>query len=435
MIEAVAETLERAWACEAQACATQVTAAELLDLTDRLVAAGRYQEAQPGLQALKSSGKFPAEVAFLSGYLAADLDDLESAEREYRRALSYNPTMTRARLELARVLSATQKPQQADYHYRRAQADRLSPDVAAAVETSRKLLRDRQRVGFEVALGLTPDSNPSSSTDATVVDLHLGSQVLPAALSDEAKAKPALGVLTSAAVRWREPASENASIVLEGAARAIEYPASDRREHALNLGLGAEVWAAERLRLTAMAEVGGHEFSGSSQTSVGGRLIAEHTRPRTAIVISARVVSVNAPDTPGAEGLEYSTAFSAHYAAAPRTTLVLRLYGVRRELTDPALAGRELGVGVDWARDFQRGLTTTASMEASTYRADGATPIFGPKSRRDERVSLRVGLNSRAFTWRGFSPALTYSYTHNHSNLPIYAYARNRFSIELSRVF
>lgn len=424
------------WTCEAEECERTLSGDDLLTLADKLVSAGRYDEAQPYLEALRAAKVSPAEVAFLSGYVASQTGDFSRAEQAFRAALAKAPGMIRARLELARVLEATQQPQNADYHYRLAQSADLPPDVAKAVELSRRLLRDRSRTGFDVSLGIAPDTNPTSATAAEVIDLHLGGQTLQAGLEPEARARPDVGLLAAASGRLRTPFTETSASVVEGHLRSVVFAQRGAYQMAANVAGGVEYRALPQLRLAALAEVGLHQQSDTtSVTSLGVRSSAEWLAKRSALVVNARAVDLKAREAPSIEGKELSVGLAAYRAISPQSSAALRLQTVHRTARDPSLEGQEHLVGVEWSRELSRGLTASASAERATFRAKAANPILGTNPRRDQRLALRFTLSSRAFTWRGFSPALTYSLTKNRSNLALHSYRRQRLSLELTRLF
>jgi predicted Zn-dependent protease len=130
--------------CDKGRCKLEVSPEGLLAIADRLVSAGRFDEARPYLEALTPVSGLAMERQFLEGYIAAESDDLPLAAKKFRAVLAIRPEMTRARLELARVLMLQGKDRAAEYHFRPDREHR-----AKLLGGERQVIRFRRDVTFK----------------------------------------------------------------------------------------------------------------------------------------------------------------------------------------------------------------------------------------------------------------------------------------------
>src|SRR5690606_29757857 len=95
--------------CENGVCTLRMTAPQLLAEAERLVTERRFDEAGPMLAALHNAPELAMETRFLQGFVDGETGRLDDAAKEFRAILRDRPDVTRARLELARVLMIQRK--------------------------------------------------------------------------------------------------------------------------------------------------------------------------------------------------------------------------------------------------------------------------------------------------------------------------------------
>ncbi len=428
-------------ACVAGTCEATLSADELLALADRLTMARRFAEAEPLLRALATVPRLAVERAFLLGYIAAESGRLEEAVRLFRFVLVQRPELTRARLELARALALLGRNQAADYHFRLAgAAGTLPADLARTVFAMRALLRDRDRIGVDVAIGIAPDSNINNATTERSLDIDILGEKVPLQLSDDARQTSGLGVTATLAARLRQPVGETLNLVAEAFARSTLYPSApaDFDDHALNLAAGPEWRSGDgRTRLSALGQVSGRWFAGRLLQRAGGvRLVAERTTDRATRltgIIDVRLL-----------GSAIGAAFAGRQLVARMTvdrvvkqSLILTAGATlrREDLNDPAFASTEAGLLLGLGGELPRGINLGLSLDAARGWADAALPLLASRPRTDWRYGARFTLASRRIRVLGFSPVVAYSFVGADSSIPLYSFARHRVEMTLARVF
>ena len=165
--------------CNDGVCTLKMTAPQILDAASRLVTARRFEEARPLIAALQQAPELAMETHFLAGFVDAETGKLDDAVREFRTVLSARPDVTRARLELARVLMIQGKDAAADHHFRLAEEDRdLPPEIQRTISEARSIIRNRKNWNFNIDVGFAPDSNVNNATSARLVDSIYGNNTI-----------------------------------------------------------------------------------------------------------------------------------------------------------------------------------------------------------------------------------------------------------------
>jgi len=97
---------------------------------------------------------------------------------------------------------------------------------------------------------------------------------------------------------------------------------------------------------------------------------------------------------------------------------------------------RDSGVwfGGGYSQDLPLGFSTGFQPIYFITRYDDALPAFG-QTRSDDTVMLAFTLLNRRFDYHGFTPRLSYVFTEQHSNIPIYSFTRNQIQIGLTSQF
>jgi hypothetical protein len=92
-----------------------------------------------------------------------------------------------------------------------------------------------------------------------------------------------------------------------------------------------------------------------------------------------------------------------------------------------------LGAGI-YRHTLPARFSAYVSTQVALARYDAALPAFGV-TRRDEQIDLRVSLSNAKFTFGRFTPIFTYIHSERFSNIPIYAYSRDRFELGFNWTF
>ena len=146
--------------------------AQTFAAADLLLRERRTIDAEILLLALTSDALLSvrSEARFRLGRLHAERGDYQGAAALYQELLNEEPSAGAVRLELARVYARLGATSAAARELRRAQAGHLPIEVARSVDRVSAALRNTAPVGFDLSLGLAPDTNINRATASRTID-------------------------------------------------------------------------------------------------------------------------------------------------------------------------------------------------------------------------------------------------------------------------
>lgn len=425
-------------ACQDGYCRLQMTAPQLLQASEQMVLAGRYEEAKPLVAALAHAPEYAMEKQFLEGYIAVETGDLEGATKKFRQVLALRPDMTRARLELARSLMMQGKDKAADYHYSLVEDDdSLPPEIARTIYAARGLIRERRTWDLNVNFGIAPDTNINNATTDQKVDVLFGNQTLPLELDENARARTGVGQTASVSGSVRLRLSDGLAMVVDADGHAVNYEGRGADDISSLVAAGPELTLGGGTRVTFAATAGQRWYGGKVATrSFGARGGIQHNLgdgARLAAQFDLR--RVDSGINPAYDGTQMSGYLS--FEKVVRRSMVASVTGfARREpLRQEAYSNTEFGVIAGLGGELPWGLNAGITGQAARATYDAALPIFGPEARKDWRLQGRAYLGSRSLRFYGFSPSLTYTYSTTQSNLSLFDTNRHRVEFQLARYF
>ena len=424
--------------CVAQTCKARLTPAELLDEVQKLVAAKRYSEAKPMVEALAGVPQLTFHYRFLAGYIAEQTGDLPRAAEMFRAILVDDPRQTRVRLELARTLFAMGHAQSADREFRLAAEDRdLPPEVARTIRLARNVIRSKRAWTLNLDAGFAPDTNINNATGADSVTVLFGLLAIPLALSPDARARSGTGHFATIESGVKLPVGGDVSLLGDFDAAKTVYGDSRFNDFSYELAGGAEVALNQSLRVRMQA-VGADRVFGqhliTRQVGMKGGLEAD-------VSDASRVgLQLDVRHTASPFDNNYNGWQSGLYATYERVVarsivtsggVFLRRDAFRAKAYSSVELGMIAGIGGELPAGFNVGLG--GSFSRALY--DAPLPIFSTDPRHDWRFSLRATVGNRAFAWLGFSPTIGVSWSRMDSTLPLYANNRTRLRFALARYF
>jgi hypothetical protein len=176
---------------------------------------------------------------------------------------------------------------------------------------------------------------------------------------------------------------------------------------------------------------GGDPYNGA----VGGRLEATYyPSGKTAISTSLAVQRVRYALDTGRNGGAYSLSSSVIHTLDAVSGFVVKGGISRQGAVDPALANTAYYAAVGYFRDLPGGFTIYAEPSLSLARYDALFEAFGV-TRSDTGYTGTLTLLNRHIVLSRFTPKLSYSYTHQNSNISLYQYRRSRVEIGLTTTF
>ncbi len=433
---ALAETVQGS--CADGVCRVSLTPDQLLAKANERVAAHDFDTARPMVEALSALPSYNFQTHFLSGYMAIERGDTETAIRHFRAALAIDPKATRIRLELARALMLEGKRGAADYNFRLAGQDRdLPPEIQATIRTSRGLLRDGREWHLSTNFGFAPDSNITNGTSAQTIDLVYGNQTIPLTLDANARKRSGIGQTGSLSAGWRGRLGENLSLLVDLDGNGTNYAGTEADDFTGQLAIGPELKLSDRVQLSAQA-IGSQRWFGGARASTqfGTRLSLQAD-----IGSSARVgLTFDGRHTSSQINADYSGWSTGLYASYERVMMrsfvaSATVFGRVDSLNSKAYSSRELGINLGLGGELKHGINAGLSGGISRALYDAPLLAFSAESRKDWRLNARAYIGIRSIRVLGFSPSVTYSWSNNDASLPLYKSERSRFAFELARYF
>ncbi len=422
--------------CENGVCTLRMTAPQLLVEAEKLVTARRFDQARPMLLALRSAPEMAMETHFLTGFVDAETGDLNAAAKEFRAVLRERPDVTRARLELARVLMLQHKDAAADHHFRLAEEDKdLPPEIQRTISDARSIIRNRKNWNFNIDVGFAPDSNINNATSARLVNSIYGNNTIE--LDDEARRKKGIGQTLGLSGGVRLRMSDGLAMLIDADGQVINQKGKSADDISALLAAGPELTLKNDARISVQALGVKRWYGGRDAQSGGGARLSYQQNlthgQRIGFQLDARKVSSGFG---GAYGGWQTSANATYERVVDRSLIASATLFVRREsLHLDAYSNTEFGGSLGIGGELPHGINAGLSAGISRVLFDAPLMILSPDDRKDWRFNGRVYIGARSIRLLGFSPSLTYTYNRADSSLDLYRTTRHRLQIGLARYF
>lgn len=420
-------------------CSARLTGDQLLAAAERLVLARRFDEARPLIAALENVPGKELERRFLAGFVAVETGGTKEAIAQFRAILAKDPKQTRVRLELARALLIEGDKAAADHHLRLASQDKdLPPEIAATIRSARGVIRDQRTWNFRFDVGLAPDTNINNATAAEQVDLLVSpNNRLPFTLNPDARARSGLGATASFSGGVRLKQNDKLALVADADGQFTHYGHSEFNDDMVQLAVGPEFKLSQKTTITVQAVGLQRWFGGTTaQQQVGVK------SGLTSLLDQGQRIGVqfDLRRTESGFGVSYDGwqygAYATYERVVARSMVASASLFVRREsLNAAAYSNTEAGFNVGIGGELPHGINAGLSGGLSYADYDGALRMFSLNDRHDLRANVRAYLGSRSIRIAGFSPSITYTFTHNGSNYAFYDSDRHRFRFALAHYF
>ena len=424
--------------CVAQTCKARLTPAELLDEVQKLVAAKRYAEAKPMVEALAGVPQLTFHYRFLAGYIAEQTGDFPRAAEMFRAILIDDPRQTRVRLELARTLFEMGRPQSADHEFRlAAEDDDLPPEVARTIRLARNVIRSRRTWTLNLDGGIAPDTNINNATGADSVTVLFGPLAIPLMLGPDARARSGTGYFATIESGVKLPVGGNVSLLGDFDAARTVYGDHRFNDFSYELAGGVEIALNERLRVRMQAVAADRVFGQqliTRQVGMKSGLEAD-VGNASRIGLQLDVRHTAAPFDNNYDGWQ-SGLYATYERVVARSIVTSAGLFVRRDaFRAKPYSSVEVGMIAGIGGELPAGFNVGIGGSASRAMYDAPLPIFSTDPRHDWRFSLRATVGNRALRFLGFSPTIGVSWSRMNSTLPLYANTRTRLRFALARYF
>ncbi|MEM7568581.1 MAG: surface lipoprotein assembly modifier [Pseudomonadota bacterium] len=410
--------------------AEDVTAQQLLALAARLLEDDKAQDADAILQQLRTRGAEEIERQFLLAQVVEKQFAPRKAIAILRAILVDQPTLTRVRLELGRLLFETKQYTAARYHFDLALSQAPSGAVSANV---RQYLREIDlRRGWQAALEvrLVPDSNANAAPAAASVELF----GLPFELSDEARAQSQFGLAVDASAGFRHQLNAKSRLNMRLSGGYVAYENSDFNDASLVFAPALER-VLKRGILSVEPIVFARWFGGQRFNAGGGLTVSLRQRLSQKMSLLS-FVSVRHTDyaLSSLNSQTYQLGANVSRAFTSATFAQFGLTYTANQARDAFFSYHALGARFGIGREFSKGVTLNwqGDIRPALYR--DVPSLFG-RRRKDLFAQSTLSLTKRDWALWGFAPVFRYVYARNASSIDLYRYGRHRGELGFTRAF
>ena len=421
--------------CVNGVCSMRMTAPELLRAAEKMVLDRQFDTARPLIDALAQAPEMKMEATFLNGYVAAETGAYKVAEKSFRAVLRDRPDLTRARLELARVLLLEGKDSAADHHFRLAEQDRdLPPEIERTIRLSRGVIRDRKNWHLNLDFGVAPDSNINSATDARSISIFGQDGYV---LSKDARRRSGIGQTATVSSGVRLRLSDGLAMLLDADGQVVNQPGKSADDISALIAAGPEVTFKDGAHLAVQA-TGVQRWYGGKVAQRGGGVRVNYQRNLAAgarIGVQADVRRVASGFSSAYSGMQYA-GYVTYERVVHRSMVASATAFVRREdLRSKPYSSTEIGYSVGIGGELPKGINAGLSVGLSRAFFDAPLLLLSDSTRRDWRLNARAYAGLRSVRVLGFSPSVTYTYNRVDTPIDFYRTARHRIVLGLARYF
>ncbi len=397
-----------------------------------LIAADRLKDARVFLERAQPRNEEEwIERLFLLGRVEMRLGMPRSAVERFKAILERHPDLTRVQLELAAAYYASGIDDKAKLHFKSSLSQKLPFSVEASVMEFLRQIDARKPWSASFAFSLLPESNPSRSSELKVVSVG----GLPFELDQESMPSSGVGGLFSGGLSRSSKISANLRglLAISGAAKIYE------RSEWNDVTIAADIGLSQLTERGSMSEgfrfgwqwIGGERFRRSLGiwTQIRWRM-SESVGFDLPVSLDYRKYDTQTyRDGPQ---LSFNPKFS--FAINDRT-----LIGIQPlvEIIDAKTAHHKkdvVGIGLELRKTFENGFSISLNPSFNRTRHAAKNPLFDVK-RLDKQFVFSVGLSSRSIQYKGFTPAVSYVYERNQSNIAVNEYRNHGLNFNLSRIF
>lgn len=392
---------------------------------------GHPIEARRVLDVLEKANPADNEVQFLQAMLDLRTTLYAGAIRRFRGILVRDPHAVRVRLELARAFLMAKDYDNAERQFRFARAGDLPPPVKSNIDQYLGVIRGARRWSHSVSIALAPDTNINVGPGATTVGLY----GLPFTLSPDARPRSGVGINVAAGAEWTPRVSKTVRLRIGALINTTDYRSSSVDDTTVSAYAGPRFlrrqWDISPLA-TGFYRLYGNRFYNEA---VGGSLQAIfYPNAKTGLSATIGLQAVNFRPPAGQGGLASSGSLGFFRVLSP-VSVFSGVVSVARQNAGASIYANtieQVRLGLD--RDLPQGFSVSLQPSYARIDYDAAQAAFGI-ARRDRQMQLQLSVLNRRIDISGFTPRLAYTFTHNVSNISLYAYDRNQIQFGLTRAF
>ena len=396
-----------------------------------LIANGRFEDARKLLERELAARPDDSEALFLMASIDVAGKDYDGAIALFRKILAREPDAERVRLELARAFFLKGDYDNADRQFRFARAGDIPDTVKANIDRFLSAINRLRQWKGDVSLALAPDTNQNTGTAASQV-IVFG---LPFTLDPNARRQSGLGVAADVNGEWSPLLWDDVKARIGGDVSRLDYSGGRFDDMTVSGYAGPQFlfsdWDFSILATGFRRWYGNHPYISGE----GGKIAAEFGITSD-MVIGASLGGQDVRDyfIPLQNGPLYSAQAQAIYVLSPSRLVQFQGGFNRQEAQIAPYSYSAVWFGGGYQQDLPLGFS--AGFQPSYYmtRYDAALAAFGV-TRQDNAVLLSFNLLNRRLDYHGFTPRLSYVFTDQHSNIPLYSYTRSQIQLGLTTLF
>ncbi len=440
-----------AWGAAAdEAAPTSLTVSEALAVAERLVDAGRFEDALAILNPLvEQHPDHPRrnDALFLLGLSATQASQrpglpederallLDLSIAAFRVILNRDPSLVRVRLELARAFYHQGEDDLAREHFEWVLAGDVPPPVVANVRRFLEAIRARRRWSYNAGLALLPDSNLGGTSGERIIYIY----GLPFVRDEEDLVTSGIGLSVWGGAEYQAPLGPQTRLRAGGTASRREYSHSRFDETYASVHLGPRVLLDRDTEASVLATAS-QRWAGTVKDhhALGTRLEVGH-RFNTHLTLSGgaswqgrRYRTQTSLDGPVAD-----LSLGAGWVITPTLRVDLSAgYGRERPRSTRARnLSRRIGAGVSVILPEGFTLGGGAEYRRTDYGSGWFPHVPDNGARVDRTRSLRASLHNRGITVLGFSPEVSLVYEKRDTNAQLHDFERTRGELRFVRLF
>ena len=396
-----------------------------------LIANHRLDDARRVLELVLAAKPDDSEALFLMATIAVEQKDYDTAISLYRRILVHEPDVERVRLELARAFFLKGDYDNADRQFRFARAGDIDDAVKANIDHFLAAINRLRQWTVNFSLALAPDTNQNAATSAAQVNIF----GLPFALDKSARKQSGTGLAGDIGGEWSPQLDDNIKARIGADIYRLDYSGGQFDDMTIS-GYGGPQMLFSNWDISLLATGFKRWFANQDYVSgVGGKVAGEYGITSDWLVGAAfGGQSVINEFIPEQNGPLWTVQLQAAYVISPSSLFQLQLGLNRQDAQVAPYSYSGIWFGGGYSQDLPFGFSAGFQPSYFITRYDAMLPAFG-QTRSDDAVMLAFTLLNRRFDYHGFTPRLSYVFTEQHSNIPLYSFTRNQFQIGLTSLF
>ena len=381
---------------------------------------------------------------FVEGLLLGGNGDLTGAVEKYRAALANDPSLTLVRAQLAQTLVTLGKDESAKHHLTQLQAEAPSEEASGRIRSFIEKIDSRKPLTFNGFISLAPTTNLNNGTTASKVytanpDYSDVGYFIPSAATQQ---QSGVGLSAGINVGYSKRLGNDLELVLAADVAGQVY--LDRIYDSVSLSQSAEMRYHIDKGYVGFGAVANEAVDPNAKDFLHDGLTYKSYGPRVSFLYFASqhdVINGSAvyewqdnTNSDVYDGTAFLTDFSYNHGFD--STFNVTMSGGYNKI-DSQLAFNSYATyfgGLGFYKELPLGITVNANTQVRLSTFDAVNPVFF-MTRHDERYIGSIALTKRDLNFKGFAPALAYTYTYNNSNIAAYEFDSHAVDFRLTKNF